>query len=234
MAKREAVAQGRTPPGADGEAIVERILTSPPISWSCWTPALLIAGVINAGGRYRAEVVGMRRTGQRSTPVDFHSSVLVTDQESKGTDDREVREWLVDPHFALGMIPRSGGTFARPAARGEVTTGGDGRVRSKVGRAQLAAAALDFQQFTVGLDSEDVEMLCIISGAFSGVPDLRFATVFTADGLATLVDGAEGAEIREAREPVGSALASTPVRAFDSWDEGYDVFRETYGPVTQL
>lgn len=198
-AKLEALADSRVPPGADPRWVAEMWLERPALAWSCWPACTLLAALVNSAGVLRADVLATRRLNPRRIPVDFHSSVEITDG---------VGRWLVDPYFHVAPVRAPGGDASRPAhwAEALVDPGseGDGLElededpvwqrpvwRLTVGSPSFSHV-LRYRSFTGGLSSGDVDAFCRISVTYSGMPSRPIAELATADGLLQAMEGRDG------------------------------------------
>lgn len=198
-AKLEALADGRVPPGADARWVAEMWLERPQLAWSCWPTCTLLAALVNSAGVLRADVLATRRLSPKSAPVDFHSSVEITDG---------VHRWLVDPYFHTAPIRAPGGDASRPAhwAEALVDPGSEGgglglEDQDPVWQRPVWLLAvgspsfshvLRYRSFTGALSAGDVDAFCRISVTHSGMPSRPIVELATEDGLLQAMVGRDG------------------------------------------
>lgn len=211
-AKIRAIERGQRPAGDDPESIARAWLTDPHIAWTCWAVSTLTAALVHAGP-LRADVLGVRRTDDRSPAVDIHSVVVISD----GAD-----RWVCDPHFGVGPLRATGGRFTRPGVEAELTSSHDGRFEWAVTVPSIPAR-LSYRSLTGPLDADDVAMFCDVSVAHSGMSARPSAMLLLHDGLGSLrADSwADPAELRSWR---GSPAEtdSFEVQYHRTWDAGMD------------
>ncbi|QYG95085.1 hypothetical protein HC251_23400 [Iamia sp. SCSIO 61187] len=211
-AKLEAVAAGRTPPGADPEATARRVLADraagrPEVSWSCWAMSTLMAALVETLGGGPAAVAAIRRVDAASPPVDVHSLVVVDGL-------------LCDPYFS-SVVPAAGpevervhhGVWARR------TDEPDGRWRCAVRNGRWPIA-LEYRLLGVPVDRGDVAAFCAISTTHTGAPGRPYARVWrSAAGIEAFVHEAGGAAVRAWRwaPPGGGGAGTTAQDEHPDW-----------------
>lgn len=171
-AKLDAIAAGQVPPGSDPDLVAERWLARPDFGWSCWAASTLLAGLVDAGGMLRADVLASRRIDRAAQPVDVHAYVQLDDGSQR---------WLTDPHFRVPPIPEYGGEVLRPAQWAEAFLDGP-TWYSRIGSPAFPAV-LTYRSITGALDRGDVETFCRLSATHSGLPSRPLVEVARPNGI---------------------------------------------------
>lgn len=211
-AKIRDVENGRRPAGEDPSAVAEGWLTDPRTAWTCWAVSTLTAALVHTGS-LQADLLGLRRTDDRSPAVDVHSVLAITDGDER---------WICDPHFGVGLIPIEGGRFARPGVEASLTLRGDGRFGWAV-KVSGIPGHLSYRSLTEPLDDSDVAMFCDVSVAHSGMTARPSAMLLLSDGLASLraETWTDPPELRLWRGP-GADNDAFEVRHPESWNAGME------------
>lgn len=197
-AKLAAVAEGRVPPGAEVEALAERILRalcddrreSP--AWTCWVMSSVFAAIVDTLGPRTARVAALRRIDDRSPVVDIHSVVIVETGVGGEADT-----WVCDPYFGAA-VALPGVVLDRPvdleshasppdahAGAGAVTLEDDGRWTFGV-RLRVWDGWLRYRVLAPRLDRADLAAFCAISATHSGAPDFAYARLHHPGGMDTV------------------------------------------------
>jgi hypothetical protein len=162
VAKLDAMAHGRVPPGADVAGCAAAILEGPVTAWSCWVHAGLTAALLNDAG-VASTVTVLRRVDEASAPVDFHA--VVTSRTPHGPV-------LTDPYHGAGAMDVDAGSTT-PAGRlvtAELIPGS---------RPELAIRLVTGHQlhyrFLGHVDRTDAAAFCELSTTHSGVHGSRAA-----------------------------------------------------------
>lgn len=189
-AKLEALAEGRTPPGADPEAVARRILADraagrPEVTWSCWPASTVMAALLDTLHDRPASVTAIRRIDELAPPVDVHS-VVVTDG------------LLCDPYFG-SVVAGPGSEEVERAHNGVWSRRGDeddGRWTFDVGNGRWDRH-LEYRLLAPVLDRGDVAAFCVVSATHTGAPTRPFARIWRdGAGVEAFTHGEGGAAVR--------------------------------------
>ena len=185
VAKAVAVAEGRTPPGADPTEVAERWLATG-LGSTCWGSCAVLAALVErAGGR---TAVGVDRMLVEHK-VDFHSFLVVHDGD---------RRWALDPTHASGspLAVEAGARSDHPVYRtwfdadpdpAAPPTAGSGptRLLHRFDHPACDACPLTYGVLSLTADAADVRAFCEVSARYSGITGARFhQRRFTDDAMA--------------------------------------------------
>lgn len=207
VAKVLAVRDGRTPPGAEPEEVVERWLATG-VGATCWGHVTGLAGVLGAAGSdSRIAVDRMRRDDDI---VDFHAFVIVED----GTE-----AYVCDPiHASAQPLPWRDGARG---AQGPYRTGLDREGRRFVhwyeidpdgpdaladpGRGSRRHRRAEYVVLATDLDRHDIAAFCAIAATHSGVNGRRlYSRRFPDAALLEARPDADGRALVVTRQEAGA------------------------------